>query len=541
MKLLNKTLDGICYQNQSITESELNEQNQFTLTHETNCITTEAIPKKMSLIRTNYLANINTNNYKLSLKSTPNSLQSHFNKKPYAEISVINQDQNQINLSAEESNDPNTDKLKYHWELNNKLISNKTEILVNKTNSNQIINLTVEDPLKMQDTTQFTIPKTETTSSSKQNRTTKNINETTQPIMEMQNIQKTNTINQTPNIKIINLLANPSGKDQKQEWIELKNLGTESISTTIQLKDTSKQIETIQIKNLKPQASIKHYLNKITLNNQTEELKLVYNEQTIQEIQYHNAQEGQIINPSKTNSQQQEEKPNKNKNTQEENTTQSEQKEHTEIQNSKIIDLKISEIYPNPNANEKEWIEIYNNSNQDVNNFDFQILINNSKKKNPTFTIPSKAYKLIEVSRINNQEAQISLKQGDRIIDQINYSKSLKGESFSKINQIFYWTKVITPGEKNPIFQELNGTINSIEDQTFELNKQKIIGTIDNKFLNQKLTLQILKHNSDLYLQKIISIEQKSTTKISSKTKTIIASSLGIFTFCIGSLIKHLS
>ena len=191
--------------------------------------------------------------------------------------------------------------------------------------------------------------------------------------------------------------------------------------------------------------------------------------------------------------------------------------------------------------NEKEWIEIYNNSEQETNNLEFQILINKSNKKLPAFTIPSKTYQLIEMSRINNQEAQISLKQGERIMDEVNYSQSLKGQSFSKINQIFHWTKVLTPGVKNPTFQELNGRINTIENQSFKLDEQEIIGTIDKKLLNQKLKIQVIKHNSSLYLQKIISLEEEKTKNISSKTKTIIASSIGIITFCIGSLIKHLS
>lgn len=125
--------------------------------------------------------------------------------------------------------------------------------------------------------------------------------------------------------------------------------------------------------------------------------------------------------------------------------------------------LIISEIYPNPPGtdNNKEWLELNNNTDQTLLLEQYILQINDKTIPLPT-SIPPHSLKIISPQiTIPNSNTEISLKKSQTIIEQINYPKAPEDKSLSQINGHYYW---INPSKNQPnpsankfqgIFQEL--------------------------------------------------------------------------------------
>lgn len=127
----------------------------------------------------------------------------------------------------------------------------------------------------------------------------------------------------------------------------------------------------------------------------------------------------------------------------------------------------ISEIYPNPKGKDNtngsyEWIELYNNSDGDVNIKGWQIddvLKKGSKPYviNEDKIIKAKSYEILDNAKtrliLNNSGDEINIIWTDgTIIDSVNYEKSNEGESYNLSNdESWFWSLKITPGKENEI------------------------------------------------------------------------------------------
>ncbi|NCN45448.1 MAG: hypothetical protein COU63_01850 [Candidatus Pacebacteria bacterium CG10_big_fil_rev_8_21_14_0_10_36_11] len=101
------------------------------------------------------------------------------------------------------------------------------------------------------------------------------------------------------------------------------------------------------------------------------------------------------------------------------------------------IPLVISEIYPNPQTGEPEWIEIYNPNIENINLAQWEVWDQESQPSliynfNDTEQIKAKQYLSLEFSSaLNNSGDSIILKNNvKQIIDSMTYEESKKGYSW---------------------------------------------------------------------------------------------------------------
>jgi len=185
-------------------------------------------------------------------------------------------------------------------------------------------------------------------------------------------------------------------------------------------------------------------------------------------------------------------------------------KSSKEYKNGKLSNkILITEIFPNPAGKDskKEWIELYNDSNTDINLGNWKI-ISSSKEYilSDKTIIKAKSYISIGEQKLNlnlkNQTENIELVDfNNKTIDKNSYTKSQENKSYSlitiksksKSKKTWLWTKA-SKRKKNKIFYELSGEI--IKELTIDkdfyfeiINKQKQIQKIIFDHKEQKIEL----------------------------------------------------
>lgn len=117
--------------------------------------------------------------------------------------------------------------------------------------------------------------------------------------------------------------------------------------------------------------------------------------------------------------------------------------------------IVINELYPNPNQDEEEFIELYNRADREINLKGWTIADKNKHYKiDSKITIGPKQYLLFYYHQtkitLNNSGDRISLIYPDgEVADQTSYKKANKGISWSRKGNDFLFTAKPTPGEKN--------------------------------------------------------------------------------------------
>lgn len=127
----------------------------------------------------------------------------------------------------------------------------------------------------------------------------------------------------------------------------------------------------------------------------------------------------------------------------------------------KSANIKINELVPNPIGNDKgqEWIEIYNDSNAQVNLLNWQIC--DSSEKSFKFTddlwIDSFGYLTLNQEETNltlnnNREELMMYDTRGELIDLVSYEEAQEGKVYALgENNKWFWSSIATPQEKNII------------------------------------------------------------------------------------------
>ncbi len=136
--------------------------------------------------------------------------------------------------------------------------------------------------------------------------------------------------------------------------------------------------------------------------------------------------------------------------------------------------IVFTEIMPSPEGPdaEEEWIEIYNKNEFKVNLNLWQI--KDKKGSITTFTFPDKTISSGGYLILRRPETKITLNNsGDglelinpkgKIIDSIDYGKASLGESYSKKDNEWAWTTILTPGSENKLTEDGPRSAESVED-----------------------------------------------------------------------------
>lgn len=142
-------------------------------------------------------------------------------------------------------------------------------------------------------------------------------------------------------------------------------------------------------------------------------------------------------------------------------------------------DIIVTEIMPNPDGTDtkKEWIELRNTGDEDINlgNWTLDDAADGSKP----YIIPSSVtIKAGETYVLESKDTKLSLANGEdevrlfdfteTMMDSIGYESAPSGESYSRITIIteddeetsdWIWTPEITPGSPNPVYLEITAEI----------------------------------------------------------------------------------
>lgn len=122
----------------------------------------------------------------------------------------------------------------------------------------------------------------------------------------------------------------------------------------------------------------------------------------------------------------------------------------------------ITEVYPNPTTGESEWLELYNDATTSADLTDWiledqlstpSIIYNFNDSDLETFKLASYQYLVIELptSKLNNSADGVTLiDQTGQIIDEMSYSSSTQGQSWSLINGDWYLTEPTSEQENQP-------------------------------------------------------------------------------------------
>ncbi len=118
--------------------------------------------------------------------------------------------------------------------------------------------------------------------------------------------------------------------------------------------------------------------------------------------------------------------------------------------------LLLNEIVPNPQGNDSgEWLEIYNQNNEPVSVFGWLIKINNKNYPLPAKIIEPEGWQTFTKQEVNftlnNQGGTITLVSPQGKEESTTYPNAPEGWSWSKINNVWQWTRNLTPGEDNKL------------------------------------------------------------------------------------------
>jgi len=155
----------------------------------------------------------------------------------------------------------------------------------------------------------------------------------------------------------------------------------------------------------------------------------------------------------------------------------------------------INEVMPNPSGSDKnkEWLELYNLGEREINLFNWQIK-NSSQKRyliKEEIKIPSRGYLVISFPGYfikNKNETLLLLNNKGEKVDYCSFEEALSGFSLiRKEDNSWQWTNKPTPGEKN-----FSLSIENNFWQNFENNEDKKLKRISFLSLITSLFLSLL-------------------------------------------------
>lgn len=411
-----------------------------------------------------------------------------------------------INLDGSSSSDPQDEALTFYWDFNdgtiyeNKNPRSKTYrepghylVTLRVTNESGFFEETTLDITVLPEIE--IIENTTTTPSPNTSTPTKNANED-QPSKKVEaEVKKSppeTPIPKTYHTILLNeILPNPTGKDQGQEWIEIYNPNEFPVNIKDYIIDdyTDGGSKPMKLKEIEI-APISHYLlfdPSINLNNSNEELQILDpNGTLLDKIYFSESFEGQSLARFKnewlwttfpT--------PNFKNEIISDSLDIKEKSNENEYQNGGLSsEIYISELLPNPHGEDakEEWIELYNASFQSVNLGNW-VLDDNEKGSKPYTLpddkiIPAKGYLTIDRTEsklsLDNRGDQVRLFNfEEELQDEVLYEKAKESLSFSKLTLTdenstgteWQWTPKLTKSKPNPSLYRIRGEIeDKIED-----------------------------------------------------------------------------
>lgn len=280
-----------------------------------------------------------------------------------------------------------------------------------------------------------------------------------------------------PNIRINEIMINPEGPDTDQEWIEFKNLENKKVSLKHLFIDDEEGGASPKNLNLELEPLEIKAINNIgfSLNNNEDSIRILLPDMTpFIEVLYEESEEGKSLSyldekyiwtdpsPDADNIIPQKPQPSENS-------------------------PEINEILPNPSGkdNDKEWIELKNPTNQEINLKDWKIQTNIKTQKYevlPEMILPPQSEASIPIKSLPNTENTIKLLDPSEQVHQtVSYQKAPEDKSFSKSTTIdletnnteenWDWSEP-TPNQQNNNYLKIYGIITEVKSDHFLLESE---------------------------------------------------------------------
>jgi hypothetical protein len=201
----------------------------------------------------------------------------------------------------------------------------------------------------------------------------------------------------------------------------------------------------------------------------------------------------------------------------------------------------INEIYPNSEGEDKnkEWLEIYNANPYSVDISGYQI-----KTRSKNFIFPQNSFVLGKQFLVIQPKVSLPNKNGEIqflypnnwLIQKVTYSEVKEGQSLVFFNNNFYFSKIITPGQKNLLYLGQKEIQPEKEGQIFEvqsLSPQTLQVSLKNSNLKDfNPTLKINESNKQEKQKQTLNLpENQLKSSIKAQVRQISKENLTILIF----------
>lgn len=559
----NNTLDASCWDDGTPTETQQQKITEITSSADWigACVDSSAIKTNESTARNLSASDTNQlSDWQKFVHATPGQANEIKNNPPIAKITIQQGEISgspplSINVTGEESSDPDNDTLAFSWDFGDGYTystANPPSHSYEKAGT-YTLTLNVSDSfgaahsdsllINVIDSSAPIVPQETTTPQEQPAAAQETANPTPQ--------------NPTPqNIKIIinEFMPDPEGTDTNNEWIEIKNLS----STSVNLKDYKlDDIEggsspyTFPETILAPDEIKAFYSNitKITLNNDTDKVRIIDpSGNLIDEILYEKTVSGRSFGKNNENQWSLTSNPTPNAenifSSDEQPSVKCSQVSSANIVSGGITDsaksssktvqkenfqfndeIMINEIFPNPKSvdTDKEWIELYNYSDEKIDLSGWRIKSANGKKK---FTFKDETViKPGAYLAISSKESKFVLKnKGDKIqlidpeetvIDELEFGETPENMSYARIltgaedgtyKASWEWTRDTTKNAQNSVYETFNIKVSEpAEANKFKAlkNNKEIAVSYSESILPNALASSVIKPGAEFSIKAV--------------------------------------
>jgi len=197
-----------------------------------------------------------------------------------------------------------------------------------------------------------------------------------------------------------------------------------------------------------------------------------------------------------------------------------------------INSIQLSEIFANPKGSDtdKEYIEIFNNSDLEVE-LNQYILKVNKKNNQLSGYIGPKEYKTIYGINVTNTNATVALHYNSQLLEKHTYQEAKEDFAFIKINNQWVQTKIKSPNTANGEVvkysgpaEVMNGKIH-FENTSMTLKNHKIVDG-----LYSQIELEILKLSDQSSILTIQNMQRETESREDNQTNSTdtLTSSMGL-------------
>jgi hypothetical protein len=115
--------------------------------------------------------------------------------------------------------------------------------------------------------------------------------------------------------------------------------------------------------------------------------------------------------------------------------------------------LQINEIYPDPASGQEEFVEIFNSGEEVAHLSHVDIWVGDKHKILPTYELGPGEYYVIAPAalpaQLRNSGQQLKLQESTTILDDVTYPTAIDSSSYARFEDGFLWTIEVTSGKTN--------------------------------------------------------------------------------------------